>query len=102
MMNIFIPTQKDRFRVLEAIPISMYQYPGFNEIPVGAIISVERVVINKMLKLDSQVSMLLRVVPGDREKTMVRYGGTNSYGASFRLTVAQLREIKVEQVENMP
>lgn len=104
-MNMLIPRVSDRFRLLAPFSLDanynqwLIQNLGTNVIPEGTIISVDSFKINKVTRKDARIAFIIRVTPGSAEHTMVRYGGTNSYGHRIQLTLDQIENLNVERIE---
>lgn len=104
-MNLFIPLTKDRFRLLKEDPrLAFRDYNTHSSIllPVGSIISFDKLKVNKLTKPESIVNILIRVVMDDPEHTMKKYGGKASYGHYAYLPIVALRELELEPVIGMP
>ena len=111
-VQLVIPTQKDRFVLREPFKLPFplgYVDKKTNtreeikELPKGTVIRIDGVNINKVLKRDGRrVGFVVMIVPDLPGLTMVRYGGTNSFGSSFRLTPDEVRSLVLEEVEGMP
>lgn len=104
-MNLFIPLTKDRFRLLKEDPRLTFRDYNTNSttvVPVGSIISFEKVKVNKLTRPDNTINILIRVVMDDPQHTMKKYGGKASYGHYAYLPIVDLREIELEPVIGMP
>lgn len=104
-MNIYIPMTRDRLRLLTEHPnLTVYDHETNQQmpLPVGSIVSFDRIDITKYSKPDHKLALSVRVVPGRMDLTMKKYGGKASFGVTARVEIKDLRYIDMEVVEGMP
>lgn len=103
-MKLFLPLVRDRLRLLNTWPKAIYDYNKheYVDLPAGSIVSVDRIAINKITKVDKMVHFSVRVHADNPEYTMKKYGGRAPYGVSVRASISDLRKMEFEHVEDMP
>jgi len=102
-MKLVIPTYRDRFRLVNPLPLKTYrlQQLDLTDVPSGTVITINRISLNRTSSPDDRVDVLVLASPEPRI-AMKKYGGTCEGGMPFSLTIQQLRSLEVEIVEDMP
>lgn len=95
-MKLMLPMRSDRFRLKD----DLMRNSSFPIIPAGSVFRIEQFTYNKLTKAESRVHCIVMVSP-DRTMTMKKYGGTCDFGYNFSLSLAEMRELDVELVEDM-